>query len=143
MKIQQWLMVVGWLFSVSVLAADADQILVQEPYVRLPPPNAPVAGAFMVLKNQGNKDIKILKAESSVSRLTELHTHLHEDGMMKMRQVPYVEVKAKGQAVLAPGGLHIMLIDLKTPLKEGDVVPLSFTLDDGSRKQINAKVLRP
>lgn len=62
---------------------------------------------------------------------------------MKMRPVPSVEVKAKGEAVLKPGGLHVMLIDLKAPMKEGDVVPITLTLDDGSTKQFDAKVVRP
>jgi len=54
-----------------------------------------------------------------------------------------IEVKAKGEAVLKPGGLHVMLIDLKAPMKEGDSVPITLTFDDGSSKQIDAKVVRP
>jgi copper(I)-binding protein len=44
--------------------------------------------------------------------------------------------------VLKPGGLHVMMIDLKAPLKEGDSVPITLTFDDGSSKQVDAKVLR-
>ena len=61
---------------------------------------------------------------------------------MKMRPVPAIEVKAKGEAVLKPGGLHVMLIDLKAPMKEGDTVPITLTFDDGSSKQVDAKVVR-
>jgi len=62
---------------------------------------------------------------------------------MRMRPVPAIDVKAKGEAVLKPGGLHVMLIDLKAPMKEGDSVPITLTFDDGSSKQIDAKVVRP
>jgi copper(I)-binding protein len=62
---------------------------------------------------------------------------------MKMRQVPGIDIKAKGEAVLKPGGLHIMMIDLKAAMKEGDVVPMTLTFDDGSIKQVDAKVVRP
>jgi len=85
----------------------------------------------------------VLKADNPVSRVTELHTHLNEGGVMKMRPVPAIEVKAKGEAVLQPGGMHVMMIDLKAPMKEGDVVPITLTFDDGSSKQIEAKVVRP
>lgn len=130
----------GLCFASGVLAAAADQVTVVDPYVRLAPPNAPATGAFMVLQNRGDKDVKLVKAENQVSRLTELHTHLNENGVMKMRQVPAIEIKAKGEATLQPGGLHVMMIDLKSALKEGDVVPLTLTFDDGSSKKVDAKV---
>ena len=137
------LLAAGLMLSAGVLAGAADNITVQDPYVRLAPPNAPATGAFMVIKNTGDKDVKVLKADNPASRVTELHTHLNENGVMKMRPVPAIEVKAKGQAVLQPGGLHVMMIDLKAPMKEGDVVPITLSFDDGSSKQVDAKVVRP
>ncbi|EKE17058.1 MAG: hypothetical protein ACD_10C00643G0004 [uncultured bacterium] len=137
------LLTLGLMFSAGVLAAAADQVSVENPYVRLAPPNAPATGAFMVIKNNGDKAIKILKADNPVSRVTELHTHLNDGGVMKMRPVPGIDIKAKGQAILQPGGLHVMMIDLKAPMKEGDVVPITLSFDDGSSKQVDAKVVRP
>jgi copper(I)-binding protein len=137
------LLAAGLMISAGVLAGAADNVTVQDPYVRLAPPNAPATGAFMVIKNGGDKDVKVLKADNPASRVTELHTHLNENGVMKMRPVPAIDVKAKGQAVLQPGGLHVMMIDLKAPMKEGDVVPITWTFDDGSSKQVDAKVVRP
>lgn len=137
------LLAASLMFSASVLAGAADNVSVQDPYVRLAPPNAPATGAFMVIKNNGDKDVKVLKADNPVSKVTELHTHLNEGGVMKMRPVPSIEVKAKGEAVLKPGGLHVMMIDIKTPMKEGDVVPITLSFDDGSTKQVDAKVVRP
>lgn len=137
------LLAAGLMFSAGVLAGAADHVTVQDPYVRLAPPNAPATGAFMVIKNTGDKDVKVLKADNPASRVTELHTHLNENGVMKMRPVPGIEVKAKGQAVLQPGGLHVMMIDLKAPMKEGDIVPITLSFDDGSSKQVDAKVMRP
>ena len=62
---------------------------------------------------------------------------------MKMRPVAAIEIPAKGEAVLKPGSLHVMLIDLKVSLKEGEIVPLTFSFDDGSTKKVEAKVVRP
>lgn len=128
------------LLSAGVFAAAADQVTVLDPYVRLAPPNAPATGAFMVIKNGGDKDVKLVKAANPASKATELHTHLNENGVMKMRPVTAIDLKAKGEAVLQPGGLHIMLISLNAPLKDGDSVPITLTFDDGSSKTVDAKV---
>ncbi|PKO48683.1 MAG: hypothetical protein CVU31_04250 [Betaproteobacteria bacterium HGW-Betaproteobacteria-4] len=137
------LLAASLMFSAGVLAGAADNVSVQDPYVRLAPPNAPATGAFMVIKNNGDKDIKVVKADNPASKVTELHTHINDGGVMKMRPVPSIDIKAKGEAVLKPGSLHVMMIDLKAPMKEGDVVPITLSFDDGSTKQVDAKVVRP
>jgi copper(I)-binding protein len=137
------LLAAGLIASVGAFAGAADQVTVHDPYVRLAPPNAPATGAFMVIRNAGDKDVKVVKADNPVSKVTELHTHLNEGGVMKMRPVTAIDVKAKGEAVLKPGGLHVMLIELKAPMKEGDTVPLTLTFDDGSTKKVDAKVVKP
>jgi periplasmic copper chaperone A len=137
------LLAAGLIASAGAFAGAADQVTVQDPYVRLAPPNAPATAAFMVIRNAGDKDVKVVKADNPVSKVTELHTHLNEGGVMKMRPVPAIDVKAKGEAVLKPGGLHVMMIDLKAPMKEGDTVPLTLTFDDGSTKKVDAKVVKP
>lgn len=137
------LLLASLMVSAAALAASADNVTVQEPYVRLAPPNAPATGAFMVIKNNGDKDVKVVKADNPASKVTELHTHLNDGGVMRMRPVAAIDVKAKGEAVLQPGGLHVMMINLLTPLKEGDSVPITLTFDDGSSKKVDAKVVRP
>jgi hypothetical protein len=129
--------------SVAFAAGAADSITVVDPYVRQAPPGAMATGAFMVIRNAGAKDVKVVKADNPASKLTELHTHLNEGGVMKMRPVKDIEVKAKGEAVLKPGGLHVMLIDMKAPMKEGDVVPITLTFDDGSSKKVDVPVKKP
>jgi hypothetical protein len=126
--------------STAVFAGAAEQIEVHEPYIRLAPPNAMATGAFMVIRNTGTKDVKMVKADNPASKITELHTHINDNGVMRMRQVPAIDVPAKGEAVLQPGGLHVMLIDMKAALTEGQSVPITLTFDDGSSKQIDVKV---
>lgn len=128
-------------FAAPVFAGSAaDGMTAVDPYVRLVPPGQPATGAFFVLKNNDDKDHKVVKAESSAAKVTELHTHVSEGGMMKMRPVKEIDVKAKGEAVLKPGSLHVMLIDLKQQLKEGDNVTLKLTFEDNSAKEITAPV---
>lgn len=129
------------LIAAPVLAGSAaESISANEPFVRMTPPGTTNTGAFMVLKNADSKDHKLVKAESTVAKATELHTHTNEGGVMKMRPVKDIEIKSKGEAVLKPGSLHVMLIDLKQPLKEGDNVALKLTFEDDSSKEIAAPV---
>lgn len=123
-------------------AGAADAVAVGDPYVRLMPPGAKATGAFMLLKNGGDKDAKLVKAESAAAKTVELHTHLNEGGVMKMRQVHAIEIKAKGETALKPGSFHVMLID-PAALKEGDKVTLTLGFDDGSSKKVEAEVRKP
>jgi copper(I)-binding protein len=125
-----------------LLAAEAE-LTVSDHYVRMVPPGTPTSGAFMTIKNSGNTDRKLLKVESPVAKTVELHTHINDNGMMKMRPVKEIDIKAHGQAELKPGSYHVMLIDLKQALKEGETVPLTLTFDDGSTKKLDAPIRKP
>ncbi|MEN3797243.1 copper chaperone PCu(A)C [Aeromonas caviae] len=108
-------------------------------YVRLLPPGSPNTAAFMVLRNDGDKPVKLVAGASPEAGRVELHTHLHENGVMKMRQVESIEIPAKGEAVLKPGSLHIMLFDIHT-LAQGTPFPLTLTLDDGQTLSLSLPV---
>jgi len=117
------------LFSTSSYAAS---VKVMEPYARAVPPGQPNSAAFMVLINDSDKDRALVDARSNISKTVELHTHKKEDGMMRMRRIDRISVKAGSQTILKPGGLHVMFIGLKQQLKEGDTVDLELIFDDGS-----------
>jgi copper(I)-binding protein len=108
--------------------------------VRFLPPSVKTTAAFMDIKNLTDSEIVIVKASSKVSNVTELHNHFKVDGMMKMREVPSINIPAKGVKNLKPGSFHVMLIDLKKPLKMGQEVLITFTLDDGSTVDVKAPV---
>ena len=121
----------------------ADQVSIVDPYVRQAPPGAKATGAFMTLKNAGDKDVPVTKAESSAATVTELHNHINDNGVMRMRQVKEIVVPAKGETLLKPGSYHVMLIDMKSPLKEGDHVMITLGFPDGSSKEVHATVKKP
>lgn len=121
----------------------ADQIEVVDPVVSMVPASAMATAAYMVLKNSGNKEVRLVNAENSATKITELHTHINEDGVMKMRRVPEIAVKAKSETALQPGGLHVMMIDIVKPLKVGQKVSITLGFDDGSTRQVVATVKKP
>jgi len=121
------------------LAADSDSVRAEAPYARAVPPTARNSGAFMVLHNASDHPVRVVDARSDVSRVTELHTHVHDKGVMRMRRVDFIEVPAHGKVELKPGGYHVMLIGLHHPLKPGDPVHLELTLGDGSQLGVALK----
>ncbi len=130
---------VGLAFS---LAALADPLQVEDAQVRAVPPVSTTTAAFMVLRNAGERDLAVVDARSPAAGITELHNHVDVDGVMQMRRVDEIAVPAGGSVELAPGGLHLMLIDLVAPLHEGDEVEITLVLDGDETLSLTAPVTR-
>lgn len=118
----------------------AGSISVSEPYARAVPSGHPNSAAFMVLKNTSNQDRALVSAQSDVSKVVELHTHIKEGGMMRMRRINKIDIKAGNETVLKPGGLHVMFIGLKQPLQPGDKIELQLEFDDKSSVTLQVPV---
>ncbi len=122
-----------------LLAGTAD-ISVIDPYARAVPPGQPNSAAFMSLSNSASEARALVDAHSSAADVVELHTHINEDGMMRMRRVDRIDIPAGERIVLKPGGLHIMLIGLKQDLAPGDALDLTLVYDNGARQSIEIPV---
>ena len=102
-------------------------ITIKGAWSRATPPGAVAGVAFFTIVNNGAEDDTLVSAAADVAKTVELHSHVMEGDIMRMRQVPTIAVPA-GQAVaLQPGGLHVMLIDLKQPLQMDASYPLTLT----------------
>ncbi|HMT93274.1 copper chaperone PCu(A)C [uncultured Thiothrix sp.] len=109
-------------------------------YVRAVPPGQTLSAAFMQLQNNDSQAHALVKAESSVATVVELHNHVNEGGVMKMRKVEKIDLPAGKTVALKPGSFHIMLIGLKQPLKVGETVDLSLSFEDGTSLKVSAPV---
>jgi copper(I)-binding protein len=114
------------LFFISTPALA--QLQIEKPWARATPPSAKVAGGYMTIRNAGAAD-KLVSASSPAAARVELHVHINDNGVMRMREVPGYEVPAKGAFELKPGGAHLMFMDLKQPFKEGDKVPVKLKFE--------------
>lgn len=126
--------------TVISVASYASSITVINPYIRAVPSGHPNSAGFMVLKNISAENRSLINARSSISKVVELHTHKKEGGMMRMRRVDKIDIKAGSETVLKPGGLHVMFIGLKQVLKVGDRIELELEFDDGSKIKLTAPV---
>ncbi|EGK8008922.1 copper chaperone PCu(A)C [Campylobacter lari] len=110
----------------------ANNITVNDPYVRQTPPNSKTTAFFLELKNNSNQDIKLIKAQSSLSDTTEIHDHIMENGKKMMVQIPQITIKANSSAELKPGGMHIMVLNLKENITSQTKANLTLYFDDNS-----------
>lgn len=125
----------------AVLAGTAaETVQVEGAYVRAVPPGQPNTAAFMSLTNTDDSDHAVIAAHSDAAEAVELHTHMHDNGVMRMRKIERIEIGAGAMQVLEPGGLHIMLIGLQEPLQPDDTVTLTLEFDDGSSVDVQAPV---
>lgn len=85
--------------------------------------------AFMTITNSGVTDDRLIAASTTIAERAELHTHLMDNGVMKMRQVMHIDVPAGSTVALQPGGLHVMLFKLADVLKQGSHYPLILTFE--------------
>jgi periplasmic copper chaperone A len=89
------------------------------------------SAAYMTLANHGTVPDRLIAAASPAARKAELHVHLHEGGIVRMRPVAAIEVAPGEATVLQPGGLHVMLVDLDGPLAPGDRLTLTLAFETG------------
>lgn len=117
------------LLSNVVLAQDyvLKSLKIDQPFARATPPGAKAGGVFFTVENRGEIGDTLIRASSPIAGTVELHQMAVEGGVMKMRAIPAVEVKPGGKLELKPGGYHLMLFDLRQPLKKGDKFPLTLT----------------
>jgi len=124
--------------------AGAQSVAVRDAWVRGTVHGQKATGAFMELTSTA--PARLVAAESPAARATEIHNMRMEGGVMRMYAVPAVELPANRTVKLAPGGFHVMLFDLRQPLKPGDRVPLklTFELAGGKRESLDLAVeVRP
>ncbi|UXY15078.1 copper chaperone PCu(A)C [Chitiniphilus purpureus] len=138
-------MLMGAVLALSAATAVAhefvaERLLIEHPWARASAPGAKVGGVFMVFNNSEGEADALLAVKTPVAEQAELHSMRMEQGVMKMRQVPRIEIPAKGKQALAPGGLHVMLQGLKQPLKEGSQFPLTLTFERAGTVQVQVKV---
>ncbi len=101
---------------------------------------------WMTIRNDSGASDRLLRAESTVADRVELHTHVMEKRgdrvIMRMRPVPDIPVPARGEARLAPGGLHVMLIGVRRPLRPGDDFVLRLVFENAPSLEVTVPVLK-
>ncbi len=115
------------------------QLKIEHPYARATAPGQKAAGGFMKIENKGGAD-QLIAASSPVAGEMQLHTMAMDGNVMKMREVKAIDVPANGSVELKPGGLHLMFMDIKSPLKAGEAVPVKLKFQKAGEVEIKVPV---
>jgi copper(I)-binding protein len=130
------------LIAALVVATSASaQVTVSEPWVRATVPAQKATGAFMLLS--AAKDSRLVQVSSPMAGTVEIHQMEMTDNMMRMRPVDGLDLPAGKSVNLASGGYHIMLMNLKQQLKDGDSVPVTLVIEDKNKKRDSVTVKMP
>jgi hypothetical protein len=111
---------------------------VTDAWVRTTVPGGKVSAAYMHIKSA--KPLRLVKAESPVAGLVELHNMTMKDGVMEMKAMDAIDVPADRMVELKPGAMHVMLMMVKQPIKAGDKVPLILTFETADKRPVVIKL---
>jgi copper(I)-binding protein len=121
--------------------ALAEGLAVREPFARAVPEGLRASAAYMTLVNESEKDDRLVAARSPVAARVELHTHIMEDGVARMREVEGgIPVPAGETVTLKPGGLHVMLMGLTGAMPDGGSAEITLVFERAGEMVVTAPI---
>lgn len=130
-------------FALLLIATAADaQVEIDKAWARATAPGTPVAGGYMTIRNKGTTPDRLVGGSSAAAARVELHVHIKEGEVMKMRQVSAYDVPANGAFELKPGGAHLMFVQIARPFKEGDRIPVKLKFEKAGEVSVEFAVGR-
>lgn len=122
--------------------AKVGNIAINGAYTRATVAGQAAAGGYMKITSSGAAD-QLISVSSPVSAEVQLHTMKMDGNVMQMREVKQIEVPANGAVDLKPGGLHLMFMNIKAPLKAGDMVPVKLRFAKAGEVEVKMPVNAP
>jgi copper(I)-binding protein len=113
---------------------------IDHPFARATPPGAKAGGVFVTVENTGTRPDRLLSVSTPMAGVAELHEMSIDAGVMRMRGVAALEVRPGEKLQLKPGGYHVMLSELRQPLKVGDRFPLTLTFQNAGTVEVSVWV---
>ena len=118
-----------------------EKLLIDHPWVRATPQGASVGAGYLVIRNRGKSSDRLVSASAPIAGRVEIHQMTVKDEVMTMRPVEGGITVGSGKSVeLKPNGLHLMLMELKEPLKEGENVPATLVFEKAGKIDVEFKV---
>jgi copper(I)-binding protein len=124
----------------TAYAADSAQLAVTEAWMRASLGQVPSTAAYFKIENRGTTEDKLLAVATPVAAMAHVHGMAEENGVMTMNAVGALVIKPGETVELAPGGLHVMVMNMKAPIKAGASVPLVLTFERAGRIEVQAEV---
>jgi periplasmic copper chaperone A len=140
---RRWLSLAGLLLAMTVGAANASAagLIVEGAWARASLGGAKNGIVYATLRNAGGEALRLVGGSTPVADRIEFHIHVMDGDVMTMKELDSIPLQPGGTAVLKPGGMHVMLVGLKRPLKEGESFPLILTPANGAAVTVQVTVL--
>ncbi|MCP4391118.1 MAG: copper chaperone PCu(A)C [Gammaproteobacteria bacterium] len=126
------------LFPASAYA----ELELSDAWIKNLPPPVPVRAGYMTIHNPNTRAVSIVEIHSESFASVEVHQTLMQDGMMRMEQVENLTIAAGETVQLAPGGLHLMMMQPVQPTRPGEIHRITIEYDDGSRQNLELTVIK-
>jgi copper(I)-binding protein len=136
-------LLISSLFAAPVRAEEvkAGDLVITQAWSRATPGGAKIAGGYLTIENKGSAPDRLIGGAGDVAGKIEVHEMSMKDGVMTMRPLDKGLTIEPGKTVkLAPGGYHLMLIDLKHPLKQGEQVPITLEFENAGKVNLSLDV---
>jgi periplasmic copper chaperone A len=116
----------------------AGDLVITQPWSRATPGGAKVAGGYLTIENKGSTPDRLIGGSADVAARVEVHEMATDNGVMTMRPLDSGLTIEPGKSVkLAPGGIHLMMFDLRSPLKKGDKLPVTLEFEKAGKVKIS------
>ena len=123
------------------ISAGSADIAIQQAWSRATPKGANVAAGYLTIENRGNTADRLLSASTPLARRVEIHEVLEATGVMRMRATKDgLAIPPHGKLVFAPGGNHLMFLQLSAPFSESERVPVSLDFERAGQINIALEV---
>jgi len=136
----------GMMLSAISLSAEpvrVGEIAVEQPWARASIGTSRPAAAYFTVRNEGGEPDRLTGIASPAAGMAEIHIMTNENGVMRMHPAGPQEIPPDGRLVLKPGGLHVMLMELREPLVKGGIVSLELTFERAGKIAVKAPILGP
>jgi len=116
------------------------QVEVSDAWMRATAPGQKTAAGYMTIRNTSARPERLVGGASEAAAKVGTHVSIKDGEIMRMREVKGYDIPAKGTFELKPNGAHLMLVDLKKPLKEGEKVPVVLKFDKSGEVKVDFEV---
>ena len=130
------LLILSVIFPLTAFA----ELEIREAWIKNLPPSTPVRAGYMNIHNPDQVAVSVVAFRSEAFASVEIHKTSEQDGMMRMDPVPSLKIEAGSSVQLAPGGLHLMMMNPQQPTQPGDIIEIFILLDDGSEQALDMPV---
>jgi copper(I)-binding protein len=134
----------GLIALANLVLADAaraePQIEINNAWARATPGASSIGAAYLQIANRGDAPDRLVSVTSFVARAVELHSTVQDGNVMRMQRLDAIELAPGAKVDLAPGGMHLMLIDLKGPLRQGNSFALTLTFSESGATTVEVTV---